>query len=74
MALGTASFAFLLGASGYAPDAVTDTARSAIRWAYYGSAVLLLALQTGIALLWPMDGLRETIRAEVMARTAEVPS
>jgi len=55
MALGTASFAFLLGASDYAPDAVTDTARGAIRWAYYGGAVVLLMLQTTVALLWPMD-------------------
>ncbi|MDE2410245.1 MAG: glycoside-pentoside-hexuronide (GPH):cation symporter [Sphingomonadales bacterium] len=53
MALGTAGFAYLLGHVHYAPDAVTDTARGAIRWAYYGSAVVLLALQTAVALLWP---------------------
>ncbi|MBU6206457.1 MAG: MFS transporter [Alphaproteobacteria bacterium] len=54
MALGTAGFAYLLGAVGYAPGAVNDSAREAIRWAYYGSAVVLLALQTCVVLLWPM--------------------
>lgn len=68
MAIGTAGFAYMLGAAGYAPDAVTDAARGAIRWAYYGSAVVLLALQTGAMLLWPMDGLRETIRHDIAAR------
>lgn len=68
MALGTAGFAFLLGAVGYAPDSVSDTAREAIRWAYYGSAVVLLGLQTIVVLLWPMDGLDQTIRNDVSAR------
>jgi sugar (glycoside-pentoside-hexuronide) transporter len=53
MALGTAGFAYLLGAVGYAPDAVSDTARTAIGWAWYGSAIVLLAAQTLVVLLWP---------------------
>lgn len=69
MAIGTAGFAFVLSAAGYAPDAVTDTARDAIRWAYYGSAVLLLGLQTVVMLMWPMDGLRETIRNDIAGRS-----
>ncbi|MFY7834733.1 MAG: MFS transporter [Novosphingobium sp.] len=69
MAIGTAGFAFVLGAAGYAPDAVTDTARDAIRWAYYGSAVLLLGLQTVVMLAWPMDALRETIRNDIAGRS-----
>ena len=72
MAVGTAGFAFILGAAGYAPDAVTEGARDAIRWAYYGSAVVLLALQTVVMLLWPMDGLRETIRNDVATRRLAV--
>jgi GPH family glycoside/pentoside/hexuronide:cation symporter len=68
MAIGTAGFAFMLGAAGYAPDAVTDTAREAIRWTYYGSAVVLLALQTVVVLMWPMDGMQETIRNDIAAR------
>lgn len=68
MAIGTAGFAFMLGAVGYAPDAVSETAREAIRWTYYGSAVVLLALQTVAVLLWPMDGLHETIRNDIAAR------
>jgi len=53
MALGTAGFAYLLGAVDYQATAVTEGARDAIRWAWYGSAVVLLALQTGVALMWP---------------------
>lgn len=68
MAIGTAGFAFMLGAVGYAPDAVSETAREAIRWTYYGSAVVLLALQTVVVLLWPMDGLHETIRNDIAAK------
>lgn len=70
MALGTAGFAFLLGAAGYVPEAVTETARDAIRWAYYGSAVVLLAAQTAVVLLWPMDGMHARIRDDVAARVA----
>lgn len=69
MALGTAGFAFVLGAADYAPDAVTDAARDAIRWTYYGSAVILLIAQTAVVLLWPMDGLHARIRADVAARS-----
>lgn len=68
MALGTAGFAFLLGAVGYAPDAVTDAARGAIRWSWYGSAVVLLTIQTGVTLLWPMDALHGRIREDMAAR------
>ncbi|MFM6830051.1 MAG: MFS transporter, partial [Novosphingobium sp.] len=63
-----AGFAFLLGAVGYSPETVSDTAREAIRWAYYGSAVVLLVLQTIVVLMWPMDGLDETIRSDVASR------
>lgn len=57
MALGTAGFAYLLGEVNYVPGHVTDAARDAIRWAYYGSAVALLALQVVIALFWPIEQL-----------------
>jgi Na+/melibiose symporter-like transporter len=70
MALGTAGVAFVLAASGYAPDAVTDTARGAIRWAYYGGVPALLLIQVVIVLFWPMDGKHAQIRADIEARTA----
>lgn len=53
MALGTAGIAFILAASGYAPDAVSEAARGAIRWTYYGGVVGLLALQVVVVLFWP---------------------
>ena len=55
MALGTAGIAFMLGAVAYAPDAVNETARGAIRWSYYGGTVLLLGIQIAVVLFWPMD-------------------
>ena len=70
MALGTAGIAFVLAASGYAPDAVTDTARQAIRWSYYGGIVVLLVLQIGIVLFWPMDSLRQRIHNDLAERKA----
>lgn len=65
MALGTAGIAFVLAASGYDPDAVTDGARDAIRWTYYGGVIVLLLAQIGIVLGWPMDGQHERIRADI---------
>jgi GPH family glycoside/pentoside/hexuronide:cation symporter len=56
MAIGTATFAYLLGHFHYRPEAVGEEARSAIRFAYYGGAVLLLGLQTIVALFWPVGG------------------
>ena len=55
MALGAAGVAFVLSAVGYDPDAVTDEARDAIRWSYYGGAALMLALQGAAVWFWPMD-------------------
>ncbi|MDQ4419292.1 glycoside-pentoside-hexuronide (GPH):cation symporter [Sphingobium sp. DEHP117] len=69
MAIGTAGFAYILGATGYTPGTPSETATEAIRWTYYGSAVVLLAMQTVVALFWPVDGLRNTIRADLSART-----
>ncbi|HKT86041.1 MAG TPA: glycoside-pentoside-hexuronide (GPH):cation symporter [Novosphingobium sp.] len=70
MALGTAGFAYLLGEVNYAPGAVSETAREAIRWAYYGCGVGLLILQISVVSLWPMDGLHARIRNEISARLA----
>ncbi|MFX6258647.1 hypothetical protein ABTF80_21575, partial [Acinetobacter baumannii] len=38
---------------GYDPAAVTDGARAAIRWTYYGGIITLLLAQIGIVLAWP---------------------
>lgn len=54
MALGTAGIAFVLAGVGYDPIAVTDGARAAIRWTYYGGVIALLLAQIGIVLAWPM--------------------
>ncbi len=55
MAIGSAGIAFMLAASGYMPDAVSDIAREAIRWTYYGGTALMLVLQAAIVWFWPMD-------------------
>ena len=70
MALGTAGIAFVLAAAGYAPGAVTDVAREAIRMTYYGGVVGLLLLQIAVVLFWPMDGLGDRIRTDIAARAA----
>ncbi len=54
MALGTAGIAFMLATIDYAPQAVNETARVAIRWSYYGGTVALLGLQILVVLFWPM--------------------
>ena len=68
MAAGTAGIAFALAGAGFQPDAVTETARAAIRWSYYGSAIILLSIQAIIILFWPMDGRVADIRAEIDTR------
>jgi len=70
MALGTAGIAFVLAASGYAPDAVTEAAREAIRWTYYGGVIVLLLAQIAVVLFWPMDGIEARIRTDIAARKA----
>jgi len=68
MAVGTAGIAFVLAAANYAPDAVTEVARGAIRWTYYGGVVSLLIIQIGVVMFWPMDGKHAQIRADISAR------
>jgi sugar (glycoside-pentoside-hexuronide) transporter len=68
MALGTAGIAFMLGAVAYAPGAVSDGAREAIRWSYYGGTVLLLGLQILVVLFWPMDEADGAVRAQAAAQ------
>jgi GPH family glycoside/pentoside/hexuronide:cation symporter len=58
MAVGSAAIAYSLGASGYVPNAVSDTARETIRWSYYGWPIVLLGLQALVVLAWPMDRVR----------------
>jgi sugar (glycoside-pentoside-hexuronide) transporter len=70
MALGTAGIAFVLAAWDYAPDAVSDAARNAIRWTYYGGIVALSLLQIAIVLFWPMDSLRQRIQNDLTERKA----
>ncbi|PKP94816.1 MAG: MFS transporter [Alphaproteobacteria bacterium HGW-Alphaproteobacteria-16] len=55
MAIGTSMIAFTLATAGYRAGAVTEAAREAIRWSYYGWPILLLAIQAGVILLWPMS-------------------
>jgi GPH family glycoside/pentoside/hexuronide:cation symporter len=69
MALGTAIIAYVLGIAGYDPKAVTDGARAAIRWSYYGWPIGIMVLQIAIMMFWPMDGLHGRIRDEISART-----
>lgn len=68
MALGTAGVAFLLAWVSYSAEAVSETARNAIRWSYYGGTVTLIGVQVLIAMFWPMDGLHQTIRDDIANR------
>lgn len=60
MALGTAGIAIMLSAAAYAPDAVSEGARGAIRWSYNAGTILLLVIQLLVAAFWPTD---ETLSA-----------
>ncbi len=53
MAIGTAGIAFMLAAADYAPGQVSQVAREAIRWTYYGGAVSLVVLQAFVISFWP---------------------
>ncbi|MEO7544108.1 MAG: glycoside-pentoside-hexuronide (GPH):cation symporter [Novosphingobium sp.] len=68
MAIGTAGIAFMLGFYDYAPGSVSDAAREAIRWSYYGGAVVLIGLQILVVMFWPMDGKHQRIRDDITAR------
>lgn len=68
MAAGTAGIAFSLALAGFQPDAVSEGARTAIRWSYYGWPIVLLALQALCILFWPMDGRHEQIRQDIAKR------
>lgn len=70
MALGTAGIAFVLAAANYAPDAVTDGTREAIRWTYYGGVAGLMLAQVIVVLFWPMDGRHARIREDIALRGA----
>ncbi|WP_311269936.1 glycoside-pentoside-hexuronide (GPH):cation symporter [Sphingobium sp. WCS2017Hpa-17] len=68
MAIGTAIIAYVLGIAGYDPKDVTDGARAAIRWSYYGWPIAIMVIQVAIIAFWPMDGLHDRIRKEIAAR------
>lgn len=72
MAIGTAGVAFLLGYVEYDPQSLSETAREAIRWSYYGGAVVMLTIQAIVVWFWPMDGRHEEIRGDIAARMAPV--
>ena len=73
MAVGTAVVAYTLAIAGYAPGEVSEGARFAIRWTYYGWPVAVLAIQCAVILWWPMDGMHARIREEVGARNRPEP-
>ncbi|MBH0014568.1 MFS transporter, partial [Pseudoalteromonas sp. NZS100_1] len=68
MALGTAIIAYVLAGAGYDPKAVSDGARAAIRWSYYGWPIAIMIVQIIIIAFWPMDGRHESIRRDIAAR------
>lgn len=67
MAIGTSAIAFTLATADYHAGAVTDAARAAIRWSYYGWPILLLTLQAGVILFWPVTARRETTANAALA-------
>ncbi|SLK02003.1 glycoside/pentoside/hexuronide:cation symporter, GPH family [Novosphingobium mathurense] len=54
MAVGSAAIAYCLAWANYVPEAVTEEARSVIRWSYYGWPIVLLTLQLICILFWPI--------------------
>lgn len=70
MAVGTAIIAYVLAIGGYDPKAVTEGARAAIRWSYYGWPIAIMVVQIIIVSFWPMDGLHERIRRDIAAKAA----
>ncbi len=68
MAIGTAGVAYMLAFAEYDAAIVSDGARSAIRWTYYGGSIVLLGVQALLFLAWPMDRLRPQIDADLAAR------
>ncbi|MDO7833733.1 glycoside-pentoside-hexuronide (GPH):cation symporter [Sphingobium sp. HBC34] len=64
MAVGTAVIAYILGMTGYDPKAVTDGARTAIRWSYYGGPIMIMIAQILVIMFWPMDGFHDKVRRE----------
>lgn len=70
MAVGTAIIAYVLAIGGYDPKAVTQGARAAIRWSYYGWPIAIMVVQIVVMAFWPMDGLHERIRGDIAAGTA----
>lgn len=70
MALGTAIIAYVLGIAGYDPKAVSDGARAAIRWSYYGWPIGVMLVQICVIAFWPMDGQHERSRREIAERAA----
>jgi len=74
MAVGSAAIAFSLASAHFRPDAVSEAARQAIRWSYYGWPLLLLSLQALCILFWPMDGRHALLRAHIDARRVRAGS
>ncbi len=70
MAAGTAAIAYSLGLADYRPDAVSETARGAIRWSYYGWPIAMIGLQIAIVWFWPMDSLHRRIRDEIASHAS----
>ncbi|WP_420143035.1 MFS transporter [Sphingobium sp.] len=68
MAVGTAIIAYVLGMAGYDPKSVTDGARAAIRWSYYGWPIAIMIVQIAIIAFWPMDGLHDRIRRDIAGK------
>ena len=68
MALGTAVIAYVLGIAGYDPKAVSEGARAAIRWSYYGWPIGIMLVQILVMAFWPMDGQHDRIRREIGER------
>lgn len=70
MAIGTAIIAYVLGMAGYDPKAVSEGARVAIRWSYYGWPIGIMLIQILVMAFWPMDGKHDRIRREIAERAA----
>jgi glycoside/pentoside/hexuronide:cation symporter, GPH family len=68
MAFGSAAIAYALALGGYDPADVTDEARSMMSWLYYGLPIVVYVLQIICVQYYPVDGVRDDMKATIDAR------
>ena len=68
MAVGGAAVAYALAFGGYTPESVTPQAKEVMAWLYYGVPLGVFALQIVCMQFYPVDRVREQMRAALRDR------